>query len=207
MPLPVAGQIGPSAAWGSDGSNIELRQGRTGDLIATELQGRYFENCYRNQMFAAMNTAAQAISLTGTTTYTGLAVYNPAGSNKNLALLEAIFCPTIVATGVYAMMLFSQPIATGIPAGATVLPISTNLNAGSSSVARVMTSGTLAANPVILRPLYGFGWITAVAQNALGLKDELAGGIIVPPGSAVGFVALTTAITGLAYLSWAELPL
>lgn len=185
-------------------------QDQQGALLATELNARYYVNAYAGSMFAAVNSAAQAVSLTGTTTYTGLVVYNPAGSGRNLVLLEAIFAPTIVATGVYAMMLFSQPNALAPPA-LTVTnaagPFSTLLNSGASSVAKIGSSCTLAANPVFLRPLYGFGWITAVAQNALAVKDEIAGGIIVPPGSATGFVALTTAITGLAYLSWAEPPI
>jgi|HubBroStandDraft_6_1064221.scaffolds.fasta_scaffold00134_25 hypothetical protein len=219
-PLPITGSISASnpsvgtagaaaPASATEIGSIDGSGNLQGASVISELNARYYLNAYAGNMFAAMNTAAQAVALTGQTTYTGLIVYNPGGSGKNLALLEAIFAPTIVAAGVYAMLLFSQPIALAPPAltaGNSAL-ISTNLNSGASSVAKVAASCTLAANPVFLRPLYGFGWITAVAQNAIGLKDELAGGIIVPPGSAVGFVALTTAITGLAYLSWAELPL
>jgi hypothetical protein len=205
MALQTSGQSyktgAPGLPFPQDQQNVQL---------FSEFNGRYYNLGYNGLIFAATNSAAQAVSLTGTTTYTGLVVYNPTGSGKNLALLEAIYTPTILATGVYAMMLFSQPVALAPPA-LTVTnaagPFSTNLNSGANSVAKVGSSCTLAANPVFLRPLYGFGWITAVAQNALGLKDEIAGGIIVPPGSAVGFVALTTTITGLGYLSWAELPI
>ena len=189
------------------GQNLTLGFGEFSDGMVTELMARYYENTYRGNTFIASLTAAGALSLTGTTTYTGLAVYIPAGSGKNLVLKTAMFVPTIVATGIYAVMLFSQPYAAAPPAGATVIPVNANLGSGASSVARIATSATLAANPVFLRPLYGFGWITAVAQNAISYKDEIAGEIIVPPGSGVGFVALTTAITGLAYLSWDEIPI
>ncbi len=193
------GQIGKQT-----GQGLTVGLGETSEVLVTEIQGKYYENTYRNNTFVASTAAAGALSLTGTTTYTGLAVYNPANSGKNLVLKTAIFVPTIVATGVYAVMLFSQPFANALPAGATVIPVSANLGGGGASVARIATSATLAANPVFLRPLYGFGWITSVAQNAISYKDDIAGEIIVPPGSAVGFVALTTAITGLAYLSWDE---
>jgi hypothetical protein len=205
--MQITGQVGQSGPVTSGTPSVPVRQGNSGEVSVSELQGKYYEQALRGNTFFASHAAAQALSLTGTTTYTGLVVYNPTGSGKNLVIKTAVFVPTIVATGVYAVMLFSQPMALTPPAltvGNSQGPLSTYLNSGAASVAKVAASCTLAANPVFLRPLVGFGWITAVAQNAIGIKDDIAGEIIVPPGSAIGFVALTTAITGLAYISWDE---
>ena len=85
--------VGPQIL--ADGSLATLRGGKTGELIVSELQGRYYENSYRNNIFYAVNSAAQALSLASTTTYTGLTVANPTASGKNLVLLEAIYCLTL----------------------------------------------------------------------------------------------------------------
>lgn len=204
----INGTVGPSV--NQDGANPNFRQGKSGEASTADAHGRYQEPVYRGNVFASCNSAAQALSLTGTTTYTGMIVYNNPNSGKNLVLLSAAFAPTIAETGVGAVILFSQAIAATVPAlTATNVAngaFSTILNGNLSSVAKVASSCTLAANPLFLRPLIGMPWVTATAQAALLCKDEIAGEVIVPPGAAVGFVAVTTAITGIAYLSWEEIP-
>jgi hypothetical protein len=193
----------------SDGNQAQARGDKQGGTTVSELNARYYENSYRGATYYCCNSAAQALSLTGTTTYTGLVLYNRPGSGKNLAILNAAFAPTIAETGVGAVILFSQPVASTVPSltttnvanGATAALLSGN----QSSVAQVASSCTLATNPVFLRPLIGIPWVTATAQAALLCKDEIAGELIVPPGAAVGFVAITTAITGVAYISWNEI--
>lgn len=195
----------------NDGAITVARADRQGGACVTELNSRYYENAYRGLMYASSNSAAQALSLTGTTTYTGMVVYNNPGSGKNLVLTEAIFTPTTAETGVGGVLLFSQPVAASLPTLTTTNvangAFSTLLNGNTSSVAKVASACTLATNPVFLRPLISFQFGTAVGLNMLpGYKDELAGSVIVPPGAGVGFVAITTAITGLAYMSWVEIP-
>ena len=193
----------------NDGAITIARGDRQGGTVVTELNPRYYENAYRGATYFCCNSAAQALTLTGTTTYTGFVVYNRPNSGKNLAIITAAFAPTVAETGVGAVILFSQPIAAAVPAltttnvanGAT----STLLGGTTSSVAQVASACTLATNPVFLRPLIGIPWVTATAQAALLCKDEIAGELLVPPGAGVGFVAVTTAITGIAYMSWAEI--
>ena len=64
-----------------------------------------------------------------------------------------------------------------------------------------------AAAPTILRPLIGMEFGTAVGLQQMNIKDEIAGGLIIPPGYTVCIEAITTAITGFAYFSWEEIPL
>lgn len=193
-----------------DGSITIARGDKQGNTTVSEVNPRYYENAYRGSTFLCCNSAAQALSLTGTTTYTGLVVYNRPGSGKNLSILTAAFAPTVAETGVGAIILFSQPVATTVPAltttnvanGATA----SLLSGAVSGAAQVASSCTLATNPVFLRPLIGIPWVTATGQTTLLCKDEIAGELLVPPGAAVGFVAVTTAITGIGYISWVELP-
>ena len=193
----------------SDGNQAQARGDKQGNAGVTEVNPRYYENSYRGATYYCCNSAAQALSLTGTTTYTGLVLYNRPNSGKNLSILTAAFAPTIAETGVGAVIMFSQPVAASVPSltatnvanGAT----SGLLNGNLSAVAQVASSCTLATNPVFLRPLIGIPWVTATGQSALLCKDEIAGELIVPPGAAVGFVAVTTAITGISYISWTEI--
>jgi hypothetical protein len=85
-------------------------------------------------------------------------------------------------------------------------PTSTILTGCGVSASRVGSACTLAANPIIIRPCFSFPWITAVSQTFGSYKDEVAGELSVPPGGAIGFVAVTTAQTGFGYISWEEIP-
>lgn len=197
--------VGPQQT--NDGSQVQARAGKNNEAMVTELNGRYYEQGYRGNMFYAVNSAAQAVSLSSTTTYTGLAVANPTGSGKNLILLEAIWCTTIAITGIGAVILGTSPtvaLTTGSSSGPK--GTSTLLGGGSASVATVGASCTLGGNPTFLRPFVGISWVTAgTTQTFQQYKDEIAGALIIAPGQQVEFVSVTTANTGVGYFSWAEL--
>jgi len=203
----IFGQVGPVGPIAT-GANVIVRQGNLGEVSVSELQGKYYEQAFRGNSFYCCNSAAQALSLTGTTTYTGLVLYNNIGSGKNLAIKTAIFTPTIAETGVGGVLLFSQAIAASIPTLTTTNvangAVSTLLNGNASTVAKVASSCTLAANPIFLRPLFSTQFGTAVGLNTLAYKDDIAGELIVPPGAGIGFCGITTAITGIGYISWDE---
>jgi len=192
----------------SDGNQAQARGDKQGATSVSQLNGKYYEQGYRGNMFYAVNSAAQALSLSSTTTYTGLAVANPTGSGKNLVLLEAIWCTTIAITGIGAVILGTS-LTVALTTGSSSGPkgISTLLGAGSASVATVGASCTLGGNPTFLRPFTGISWVTAgTTQTFQQYKDEIAGALIIAPGQQVEFVSVTTANTGVGYFSWVELP-
>lgn len=191
------------------GQNLTAGFGEYSDVMVTELMARYYQNTYRGNVFYGVNSAAQALSLTSTTTYTGLAVANPTGSGKNLVLLEAIWATTIAITGVGAVILGTSATV-ALTTGSSSGPSGTSalIGGGSPSVAKVGASCTLGANPTFLRPLIGIDWVTGGTPHAfMQYKDEIAGSLIVSPGNQVEFASVTTANTGVAYLSWAEVAL
>lgn len=197
-------QVGPQIL--SDGTIATARAGKLGDLIVSELNGRYYENSYRNNTFYAVNSAAQALSLNSATTYTGLTLANPAASGKNFVLLEAIWGATISPTAAGAIVIVTGSTTTQTT-GSSIGPASNLLGSGTASVAKIGASCTYAATPAIVRPLLGIPWISAAGNGSGGLqeKDEVAGALIVPPGQQISFVAVTTAITGIGMFTWAEL--
>lgn len=188
------------------GQNIALSVGEYGDALVSELQARYYQNNYRGNVFFAANTAAQALSV-ASATYTGLAVSNPAGSGKNIVLLDVAFGLQTLQTGFSAVVLGYAPsvaLTTGNSAG----PLSAIVGSGTASIAKVGASATLGAAPTIARILAGAQWVTTgTTSNIQIVKDEIAGALIVPPGQLVCIEAITTAVTGLAHITWAELPI
>ena len=79
------------------GQNLTVGMGELSELLVSELQPRYYEQCYRG------NTFFLSVAAAGGTAYTGaaggtplLALYNPVGSGKNLVLKSA--CVSVVAT-------------------------------------------------------------------------------------------------------------
>ncbi len=199
---------GPTVA--QDGSYPEARGGRKGTVGTQDMAGRYEEASYRQAAFIAANGGIQLITNTTTTptTYTGLIVGNPAGSGKNLSLLEITFAmgfPPSVAC-VYALA-YTPYVA---PAQGTAIgPVPTLISSGSTSVAKVGNSVTLSSGPLPVRPILS---IVAASSITPGfVKDDVGGALIVPPGQAICIVAIgaSSAATtgGMTSFTWEEISL
>ena len=187
------------------GQNLTASFGEYSDLLVSELQARYYENVYRGAVFSTANSGAQALSV-ASATFTGLAVANPAGSGKNLVLLDASFGVAAVITAACSVVLAYAPIV-ALTAGTAVGPNCMLVGGGVASVAKVGASAALGAAPTVLRVLSGTGWVTATAQGQFSIKDEIAGAIIIAPGQLLCIEALVAAVTVAASMTWAEVPI
>lgn len=199
----IQGQVGDQSA--VSGSSPIVRQGYTGELSVGDRHGRYMEAVLRGSVFFAANTAAQALSV-ASSTYTGLAVANPTNSGKNLVIIDVAFGLQTLQTGFTAVVIGTAAtvvLTTGNSSG----PGGTNclVSSGNASVAKVGASATLGAAPVISRILAGAQWVTTgTTSNIQIVKDEVAGLLVIPPGQLVCIEAITTAVTGLAHITWEE---
>jgi hypothetical protein len=104
----IQGQVG--TAIGQDGTNNNLRQARTSELVVSQNHGRFYEATSRGNMFAltlsAATTGVSAGNLVGAAAAaaTQFAVWNPVGSGVNLSILKthiAIISGTIVGGPVF----------------------------------------------------------------------------------------------------------
>ncbi len=177
------------------------------ELLTSELLPRYACLALAGVVYTAVNTVQQALSLSGTTTYTGLVIANPANSGKNLILIDASFGLGTLQGGLGAIAFFSGTtvaLTTGNSSGPKGVP--TLLGTSGSSAANVGASATLGANPILIRAFAGTQWVTTgTTSNIQIVKDEVAGLIVIPPGQLMGIVAVSTAVTGIASLTWGEL--
>ena len=193
---------GPQSA--SDGNiAAAARGGKQGDLIVSELHGRYYEQTYRSNMFSVM-TQGTGVTTTAAlaTTFTGLAVGNPLGSGVNLVINKAWV--TEFAVGAAATV--------GVMGGAgsitaSLVPQSRLLASGTLSKATA-TAGQTISTPLLICT---FGQTGSLATTGYGLGPaasiDFEGSLIVPPGS---FIASYTAVITTSALqfgyAWEEVP-
>lgn len=202
MPMPVSGQVGPAAANAADGATLPLRQGHTGEGIVQTLHGAYFESMARGAIFSAANQGAQAVSVALATTYTGFLLYNPLGSGVMLVPNKVKFAHSVAPAAIAAIGLISG-VQAAAPTGLTALTVRSNQigNAGAGK-GLVYSAATIATPVWHLQLRDGF---TAAALPAPTAESDLDGAIGILPGGFLAIGALT-AVTGLASMTWEEVP-
>ena len=224
MPI-IYGQVGaPSSTSAADGTNSPILQGKQGELLASELHGKYYTQNYRNNVYYAANAAAGGtIAVYSATSFTGLGLWNPAGSGKNLVLIRATAAiSTAAGTGTTFGYVYQQNVGsalgTAAPISATTPITATRgpavlgpLVAGQgASVTIAVSAATLTTASTLFIPSgvsAGTGAIT-VPNTFSGLSEYFDGSLIVAPGTFFG-IALAVASTNTtnASLLWEEVPL
>src|ERR1700722_19390451 len=190
--MQIGGQTGTGNTKTADGNvNTPLRQGGQNEMMVSELHGKYYEQAYRGNLFSVANQAAVSTSSTLNTTFTGLSLANPTGSGVNLVILQ-FYC-TQFAVGAAATVSIAG--GTGVAAGSLVVR---NALVGTTAKTQTIASaGATITAPVLLRPV---GSVGSLATTGYGLSQsiiaDVAGSIVVPPGSIVcsdTSIATTTA--------------
>jgi len=197
------GRTGPQVS--GDGVISALRAGRTGELIVSELQGRYYEASRRGGIFGASSQALVTTTVGLATTYTGLCVTNPIGSLVSLAMLKA----TVMQSVIQAVQVQAFAIAAGsnkvtqVTQTTPITPYSTLLGSGNTSAALAASAVTLPTAPVYAVPLGNTG---AATVNNTGIIVDLGGSIVLLPGSYIMFVTPTQAsVAGMWFsMMWSE---
>jgi hypothetical protein len=213
----IQGQVGALSTSSSlpSGQQAITRLGNMGDMIMSELHGRYYEATYRKSMFTGATQAAIATATSAglTTSVTGLPVlYNPIGNTYNVVLTKVgysflIAQPTAasiigIATGYNATTAVSGTLT-------SVSPKNRFLNGPAPTAAMYFSASiTLPTTPTldVVLGYVGTGAIT-VNTNVPSLFD-LEGSIILPPG---GFAQLYTSAASaasslLCSFQWEEVP-
>ena len=203
----IQGSVGqPSTTSIQAGTNPTIRQGQLGDVVVSELHGRYYEQSYRQNVFWAANQAATATSVALATTYTGICISNPAGNNKNLVLLKASYALTVAPAAIASLGLITGYAQTGVTVHTTALtPASTLIGTGPLPTAKADAACTLVGTPVWTMPMMGGFTAAALPSTGPAILD-FEGSIIIPPGGYAAIGALT-AVTGFGGFMWEEVPL
>lgn len=155
-------------------------------------------------VYNASTQAGVALSTGLSTTQTGFTLTNPIGSGYNLILLEIAIVPTTIPAASAGIVLTANtnPNAAAVTQGTALTVRNAKLGAGSNAVGLAASAVTLPAAPVVIMPLGGIAGTTDV-QSPYTLKD-LDGLFVVTPGCAVSINSITTAITCIMSMNWAE---
>lgn len=203
----LQGQVGPQTL--SDGSFNTIRAGKAGEASVSELQPRYYEQVYRGNVFNAASQATTTPSGAGLITTSVFAVANPAGSGKNMALIQLDYAAcgtsTVLSQAVFGFQAFSN---TAITSSTAITIRNCLIGNGTTSIATAISSGNLVTAPIVIKPIYATQEVTTVAGYALGtpISIDLGGSFILTPGTAVAVQQITGITAFMAGLTWLEYP-
>jgi hypothetical protein len=201
-------KVGPQYA--GDGAVGPQRASRDGSTIMGAGMGDYQELAQRGFIFSGANQGPGGTTTTVglATTYTGLVVSNPAGSGKNLVMLQAGIGVVGAPAALSTLGILAGFAAGGVTVHTTPLtPFSTLLSSGASGVGKVDSAATLVGSPFIFLPL-GVTPITGATAQVVNPPVVLnvydfKGSLVVPPG---GYVAVytSTVLSIIGGFTWAE---
>jgi hypothetical protein len=181
-----------------------LRSDEQGAVITGQLMGRYRENTHRIHSYAAVTpaVAGQAISVGLTATYTGLAIYNPAGSGI-VASINWVSTALSLAEAAISCLFIGGFV--GLPGTITtsISPFSTSIGNASIGSVVVYTSIVMLAIPFIRMPIVGGALATALPTQSGPI--DIGGLFELQPGNGACILAVT-AVTGQWGFGWNELP-
>jgi hypothetical protein len=219
----IQGQVGQIT--GTDGSQPNLRQARTGELVVSQNHGRYYETASRGNMFNLTMSLSVGTVVAGNivgaaaNAATQFAIWNPLGSGFNMTILKthiAIYSGTIVAGPV-----FHGVFALGNPTNATTFDsgrgAQNSLIGGRQPIVRYINTATTGTTitggttPLVHRPMnmqFSAGTYAALAGTP-GIMDLVDGDIVIPPG--YGWLPLWTgggtSVVFSASCTWEEVPI
>lgn len=205
----IQGQVGPVASTTSLSAGVQAtaRLDNLGGLAATQLLPRYYETTYRRSMFTIANQTGVTTSAALSTSYTGLVLQNPVGSQFNIVLTKVGYAFTVAPTAA---------VTVGLMTGVNTSTFTTNLVTprnryvgGITSIGVASTSTTI-ATPV-LETILGTvltGAITTQSQQAPTVID-MEGSLILSPGAFVAFYTSTASGASgfFGSFQWVEVPL
>jgi hypothetical protein len=195
-----------------------LRSGSFGELVVTQLFGKYAELTRRGYVYAARSGAAAAIPI-NTTLTNSPTLWNVSSSNKLVYPLQILLSPAAIGTPVLQGFTLSYLLNTGDVAAANnplatftnVAPVQSNLRGGACKTKFANAVVTFTTQPAALMDI-GFGhWIegTAASGGPGCLMYDIEGTVVMPPGTSISVGSATTA-TSTTYwttIIFAELPL
>jgi len=183
------------------GTIHKLRSNTEGALVVQALGPEYADAVLAGRVFSVANQAAVSTTAALATTWTGLAVVNPATSVKNLHLLE--FGAAQLAAGAAGGI--GLMIATPGDLASSLTPVNALVGNGAVSCAFGDAGGT-PGTPVLYRVFGAIGSVATTAYGLIpGLVVPLRGSLIIPPGYAVLTYTTAATTTALAFhLMWEE---
>jgi hypothetical protein len=201
-------QTGPQATTASlsPSAQVIARGGNLGETIVSELHGRYYEQCYRRNLFSAY-AAAQTLAAAGTA-MTGLALWN-GSTTVNLVLTKISLAVIVTSATMTGIGLGTGTAQSAAPTSQTAATkVGSLFLGGAAPQATAMNAGTFTVAPATQLLLAH----NTAAINTVGIDQlviDLEGSLIIPPQGYVALTALGAASAAAAVNAsfiWEEVP-
>lgn len=162
------------------------------------------------QVYSAANVSAKSV-IAVTTAMTGVIVYNPPGSGKNVVIADVGFVWTTVPGAVHNIGIATAapnltPPGTVTAIGSGVRLANGSGNAG-NSVTLVYDAATLPVAPVACRWFSGAAWGSSVAVSPYSAVEHVDGAVMLVPGAVMCLTVVTTTAVGMGHVTWIEVPI
>ena len=231
--MQLAGTTGPSGP-AAAGTALNFRQGATGEIVMSELNGRLYEQTARGNTYSTSLTTVTSIAnatfsygngssatlATAAASTPILGVWNNS-STTNLVLLQAtlqtIFTATTATTAQpFTWVVFAPTNTLTNGSAATPLNRKTMLASGSiakgycglalTGLANVMSAGANFTSALGGGVQISGSQTVTVAPASGNWVENFDGSLIVPPGAVLGLFSNTTpvAVSAAGTLLWAE---
>jgi len=208
------GQVGQQAV--AKGTSTTVRMSAQGELVVSELHGKYAESSLNGNNFHA-NIAGVGITL-ATTSAIGAAVPAAGAATPILALMNPVNSGVNLVINRTKVLTLSGTPGGGFMFGYLNGQAASYTGASSKGVqastlqavskASVIANAALAGTSIVVSELRQIGGPAAVAAGAgvYTVDEETAGDVIVPPGAILGIFAQAAGTTHVvkASLSWEE---
>ena len=159
----IQGQVGqPTISTLSAGTTPPVRQGQLGDVIVSELHGRYYETAYRRNMYTATLTAGTTTSAALSTTFTGLLLLNPNNSQVNIVVNKVGFSFLVAFTAAAAIGLQTGNQSTAVLSGLTTTNTVVRPNFVGAGIGTALTYSAATTTGPVLQQLFGAGLTGAI---------------------------------------------
>ncbi len=195
-------RVGPSTP-DADGQEVLYpRTDRFHSLRVCPAVAEYEEMAARGELFCACNQATVTFGTAYTATAVTFTLYNPQGSPVDLVLLNVgVAIRTETVAGEILLCANFTPSA-AVPNTNTALQVYNARLDGAAGYAQAYSATTLPAAPVGIRTLaYG---VSTACVNCGQINDEVKGGIVAGPNTALTVQGITYAGVGLISMLWRE---
>lgn len=204
------GKVGPQRV--GDGDEPIARQGSTGELIVQDLNGRYYEQAVRGNVFIYNSVSTGIALIVSATTGGHPTIFNPLGSGKNwipialyIGYVSGNNAPGSLALALTENAGAAPATGAAILTGTHVAPVSALLGSGTaSSMKWYPTINTFTAAPTVVMST-GISLFTGVASTAVApftLIVPFDGSIVLAPGNALSLTSIQATTTSLLVTSW-----
>lgn len=204
-------QVGPQTV--NDGSTPIARGGKGGDVIVSELHGRFYEQTYRGNIYSigcALTALSTATFLLTSSAQPIVGIWNPPTSTVNLVPLQAMLVDEInnvtsVAPGAFVWA--SSVGNTALTAGLAPFNRKTLASSGSQAKAFSLSTASLLTgltnNVVVFEPAEfntASGLLTTTVAAAtptpsVSGRQNFDGSLIVPPGGILVLLNTVSSVT------------